>query len=76
MYVRIAMFGSPELNDAFREFGKQWAAFQANAALFSRVRQGQADEPGAGLDMHNAREAAARTLRDMERMVREELAAL
>lgn len=34
MYVRIAMFGSPELNEAFREFGKQWAAFLANALFF------------------------------------------
>jgi hypothetical protein len=73
MYVGITMFGSPELNAAFREFGKQWAEFQANAAMFARVRQGQADLPGAGMDMHNAREAAAKTLREMERMVREEL---
>jgi hypothetical protein len=76
MYVRIAMFGSPELNEAFREFGKQWGAFQANAAVFSRVRQGQANAPDTGLDMHKAREAAAKTLREMERMVREELGAL
>lgn len=76
MYVRIAMFGSPELNEAFREFGAKWAEFQVNAARFSRARQGQADEAGAGMDMHNAREAAAKTLREMERMIREELAAL
>jgi hypothetical protein len=76
MYVRIAMFGSPDLNEAFREFGKQWAAFQANAWLFNRHRQGRADEAGAGMDMHNARQGAGETLREMERMIREELADL
>jgi hypothetical protein len=76
MYVRIAMFGSPELRETFNEFSQKWATFQANAALFRRARQGQADEAGAGMDMHNAREAAAKTLRDMEQMIREELAAL
>src|SRR5919106_3199005 len=30
MYVRIAMFGSPELNEAFREFGAKWAEFQVH----------------------------------------------
>jgi hypothetical protein len=46
------------------------------ASTRSRSRQGQTDAPGAGLDMHNAREAAAKTLRETERMIQEELDAL
>ena len=72
----IGLFGSPELNDAFRDFSAKWAAFLANAALFRRAREGRADEAGAGMDMHNARQEAAEGLREIERMIREELDAL
>jgi hypothetical protein len=76
MYVSIAMFGSPELNEAFRDFGAKWAAFQVHASQWARVRQGQPGATNAGMDMHDARQEAAGTLREMERMIREELAAL
>jgi hypothetical protein len=76
MEARAAAFASPEADAAFRAFGRKVTEFHADCWLYRELRnRPNADWTDARRTMDSRRDDARDLLAELERIVREELAA-
>jgi hypothetical protein len=76
MLVGVATFGSAELEEAYATFAAEVRSFQAHAWTFEATRNQRDDISETVTQMDAHRQGARDALKNIERLIRDELAAL